>query len=127
MKFVMPTIGLFFILAGLLLGCASGQQPPPLVNLVTDAPERLTRVVMLEGSSGKMREGSEPAHATATPADLADLETTEVLPICDYLAQRLPPRVRPPGELMVYSNHGTALAGCLVEEISGHLSRRLLS
>jgi CubicO group peptidase (beta-lactamase class C family) len=43
----------------------------------------------------------------------------EVLPVCEYLAQRLPPRVRPPGELIAYSNHGTALAGCLVEEISG--------
>ena len=46
-------------------------------------------------------------------------DVADVLPVCDYLAQRLPPRVRPPGELMVYSNHGTALAGCLVEEISG--------
>jgi CubicO group peptidase (beta-lactamase class C family) len=311
---------LFFILAGLLLSCTSGQQPEPLVNLLTDAPERLTRVVMLDGSCGQMRESSEPAHVTAAlallqsltvtrqadqsartgylywldlyageeklarltftdrtvqvddvyydleqvvldglddlfvalgettanlpppvPTDLADLETfldnffathldshripgaalavvadgrlvlakgygyadlaanrpvdpaltvfdvgsvsklftytavmqlveqgrldlhadvndylthfqvpdtfarpvttahllthtggfdewdigaavrdlTEVLPVCDYLAQRLPPRVRPPGELMVYSNHGTALAGCLVEEISG--------
>jgi CubicO group peptidase (beta-lactamase class C family) len=43
----------------------------------------------------------------------------EVLPVCEYLAQRLPPRVRPSGELIGYSNHGTALAGCLVEEISG--------
>lgn len=43
----------------------------------------------------------------------------EVLPVCEYLAERLPPRVRPPGELIAYSNHGTALAGCLVEEVSG--------
>ncbi|MFO7538150.1 MAG: serine hydrolase domain-containing protein [Chloroflexota bacterium] len=43
----------------------------------------------------------------------------EVLSVCDYLAQRLPPRVRPAGQLLVYANHGTALAGCLVEEISG--------
>jgi CubicO group peptidase (beta-lactamase class C family) len=241
MKSVMPTIGLLFLLAGLLLGCTSGQQPQPLVNLVTDAPERLTHVVMLDGSSGQMHESSEPAHVTADSTDWADLETflddffathldshqipgaavavvadgrlvlakgygyadlaanrpvdpaltvfdvgsvsklftytavmqlveqgrldlhtdvndylthfqvpdtfaqpvttahllthtggfdewdigaavrdaTEVLPVCDYLAQRLPPRVRPPGELLVYSNHGTALAGCLVEEISG--------
>lgn len=241
MKSVMPTIGLLFLLAGLLLGCTSGQQPQPLVNLVTDGPEQLTHVVMLDGSSGQMHESSEPAHVTADSTDWADLETflddffathldnhqipgaavavvadgrlvlakgygyadlaanrpvdpaltvfdvgsvsklftytavmqlveqgqldlhadvnnylthfqvpdtfaqpvttahllthtggfdewdigaavrdaTEVLPVCDYLAQRLPPRVRPPGELLVYSNHGTALAGCLVEEISG--------
>jgi CubicO group peptidase (beta-lactamase class C family) len=45
--------------------------------------------------------------------------TEQVIPLCDYLAQRLPPRLRPPGEQFAYSNHGTALAGCLVEEISG--------
>jgi CubicO group peptidase (beta-lactamase class C family) len=43
----------------------------------------------------------------------------EVLPVCTYLAERLPPRVRPPGEIIAYSNHGSALAGCLVEEVSG--------
>ena len=43
----------------------------------------------------------------------------EVLPVCEYLARRLPPRVRPPGEVIAYSNHGTALAGCLVEEVTG--------
>ncbi|MFO7584880.1 MAG: serine hydrolase [Anaerolineales bacterium] len=43
----------------------------------------------------------------------------QVIPLCDYLAKRLPPRVRLPGEQFFYSNHGTALAGCLVEEISG--------
>lgn len=45
--------------------------------------------------------------------------SAEVLPVCEYLARRLPPRVRPPGEIIAYSNHGTALAGCLVEEVSG--------
>lgn len=45
--------------------------------------------------------------------------SAEVLPVCEYLARRLPPRIRPPGEIIAYSNHGTALAGCLVEEISG--------
>jgi CubicO group peptidase (beta-lactamase class C family) len=43
----------------------------------------------------------------------------EVLPVCEYLAHRMPPRVRPPGDLITYSNHGTALAGCLIEEVSG--------
>lgn len=43
----------------------------------------------------------------------------EVLPVCTYLAENLPPRILPPGEIIAYSNHGAALAGCLVEEISG--------
>ena len=40
------------------------------------------------------------------------------LPLPEYLSTRLPPRVRPPGKLIAYSNHGYALAGLLVEEIS---------
>ena len=41
------------------------------------------------------------------------------LPLPEYIAARLPPRIRPPGELIAYSNHGYALAGLLVEEMSG--------
>lgn len=36
-----------------------------------------------------------------------------------YLAERLPPRIRPPGEIYSYSNHGYTLLGHLVEEVSG--------
>lgn len=32
---------------------------------------------------------------------------------------KMPARVRSPGEIIVYSNHGTALAGYIVEEVSG--------
>jgi CubicO group peptidase (beta-lactamase class C family) len=37
----------------------------------------------------------------------------------DYLAQHLPARVRPPGQISAYSNHGAALAGYIVAEVSG--------
>ena len=36
-----------------------------------------------------------------------------------YLATRMPPRVMPAGEFYSYSNHGIALAGYLVEAVSG--------
>ena len=46
-------------------------------------------------------------------------QPSEVDPLGDYLARRLPARIRPAGELIVYSNHGMALAGYLVETASG--------
>ncbi|BAS26420.1 serine hydrolase domain-containing protein [Limnochorda pilosa] len=42
-----------------------------------------------------------------------------VRPLGEVLAGRLPQRVRPPGEVTAYSNHGTALAGYIVERMSG--------
>jgi len=43
----------------------------------------------------------------------------EIVPLGQYLKHNMPPRVMPPGEVFSYSNHGMALAGHLVEEISG--------
>ncbi len=40
-------------------------------------------------------------------------------PLKEVLAGHLPARVRPPGELIAYSNHATALAGLVVEQVSG--------
>jgi CubicO group peptidase (beta-lactamase class C family) len=41
------------------------------------------------------------------------------MPLGAYLARFLPPRVQPPGVLLSYSNHGIALAGHVVESVSG--------
>jgi len=43
----------------------------------------------------------------------------EVLPLGEYVRTRLPPRVRPPGVVSAYTNYGVALAGYIVERISG--------
>lgn len=43
----------------------------------------------------------------------------EILPLPEYLGRRLPERVRPPGEIRAYNDHEIALAGLLVEEVSG--------
>jgi CubicO group peptidase (beta-lactamase class C family) len=43
----------------------------------------------------------------------------DVEPLEDYLAQTIPARIRPPGEVSAYSNYGAALAGYIVARVSG--------
>lgn len=40
-------------------------------------------------------------------------------PLKELLADQIPARVRPPGEVSSYSNHGTGIAAVVVEEVSG--------
>jgi CubicO group peptidase (beta-lactamase class C family) len=48
------------------------------------------------------------------------VRATDVIPLRDFLTSRdAAPRVRPPGQLISYSNHGAALAGYVVERVSG--------
>lgn len=46
-------------------------------------------------------------------------DSNRVLPIVVALKQHMPARVRPPGVLSSYSNYGAALAGLIVQEVSG--------
>ncbi|MDX1579639.1 MAG: serine hydrolase domain-containing protein, partial [Gemmatimonadota bacterium] len=43
----------------------------------------------------------------------------EALSLEEYLAEKLPPRTGPPGAVISYNDHGTSLAGLVVEEVSG--------
>lgn len=47
------------------------------------------------------------------------LSADEMLPLQDYIRMNLPARVFPPGEVAAYSNYGAALAGYIVERLSG--------
>ncbi len=50
---------------------------------------------------------------------MAARDEAALMPLRAYLKARLPARVRPPGELIRYSNDGLALAALVVEEVSG--------
>jgi len=43
----------------------------------------------------------------------------EHVPLGEYLAARMPARIRPPGQIIAYSDFGASLAGLIVEEVSG--------
>lgn len=42
-------------------------------------------------------------------------------PLGEYLARKLPRRIVPPGQVISYNDHGTSLAGLVVEDVSGKL------
>jgi CubicO group peptidase (beta-lactamase class C family) len=44
---------------------------------------------------------------------------SDLLPLREFLVRTMPQRVYPPGEVFAYSNYGTALAGYIVERVSG--------
>jgi CubicO group peptidase (beta-lactamase class C family) len=53
-------------------------------------------------------------------------------PLGEILAVQVPARVRPPGDLASYSNHGTAMAAYIVEQVSGlgwndYVERKILT
>ena len=50
---------------------------------------------------------------------MATRSPAQVLPLEEYVRRRLTPRVEPPGTAFRYSNFGIALAGLVVQEVSG--------
>lgn len=53
------------------------------------------------------------------PDMLFRLSADELLPLNEYIRKYLPSRIFPAGEVAAYSNYGTALAGYIVERVSG--------
>lgn len=61
-------------------------------------------------------------HTTGFEEDFNSLlldDPRNLLPLREHLVRYLPARVYPPGSVMAYSNYGTALAGYIVERVSG--------
>jgi CubicO group peptidase (beta-lactamase class C family) len=46
-------------------------------------------------------------------------DPTDLEPFWIFMKRTWPPRIRPPGEVSVYSNYGTCLASLIVQEVSG--------
>ncbi|MBW8815845.1 MAG: beta-lactamase family protein [Caulobacterales bacterium] len=66
-----------------------------------------------------------------TSKDLFAASPSALYPLGDYLRRRRPERIYPPGEIVAYSNYGTALAGYIVQRVSGepydaYVSRHIL-
>ena len=51
--------------------------------------------------------------------DLIFAAPRQPYPLRQYLVERMPPRIFPPGQVVAYSNYGATLAGYIVQRVSG--------
>ncbi|MES2402972.1 MAG: serine hydrolase domain-containing protein [Pseudomonadota bacterium] len=51
--------------------------------------------------------------------DLIFASPRKPYPLRQYLVERMPPRIFPPGKVVAYSNYGATLAGYIVQRVSG--------
>ncbi len=51
--------------------------------------------------------------------DLIFKDKSRLYPLREYLIRRMPDRIFPPGKVIAYSNYGAALAGYIVQRVSG--------
>jgi CubicO group peptidase (beta-lactamase class C family) len=72
-------------------------------------PEPITMLNLLSHTAG--------FEERATGTEVREAE--DMISLHDYLARYMPDRIRPAGEMTAYSNYGNALAGYIVEAVSG--------
>lgn len=92
------------------------------LDLNADVNSYLKRVKVPEAFNAPVTMKHLMTHAAGFEDRLIGLirSRAEQLPsLEELLINDLPTRVRPPGEMSAYSNHGVALAGLVVQEISG--------
>lgn len=81
------------------------------VKIPKTYPQPITLRHLMTHTAG-FEEGGVGYQITTDPAKLP-------VSISETLAKHMPALVRPPGEMMSYSNYGATLAGLIVEEVSG--------
>lgn len=54
-----------------------------------------------------------------TVTDLMVNNPSRLFPLRQYLVQHMPPLIRPPGQVVAYSNYAATLAGYIVQRVSG--------
>jgi len=72
-------------------------------------PEPITMSHLLAHSPGFEEKGT----------GMGAKQAEDLLPLAEFLRDYMPARVRPPGQFISYSNYGTALAGYIVQVVSG--------
>lgn len=78
-------------------------------SLENPYPEEITMAQLLTHTSGIDND---------VIGDLSKIES-EIIPVSQFLKKRMLPVVNEPGQYIQYSSYGMALAGCIVEEVSG--------
>jgi CubicO group peptidase (beta-lactamase class C family) len=92
------------------------------LDLDTDVNEYLTKFKVPEGYEEPVTLKHLMTHTAGFEDYILGLfakDSTAMKPMHELLQEQMPERVRPPGVFSSYSNHGTAIAACVVEELSG--------
>jgi CubicO group peptidase (beta-lactamase class C family) len=92
------------------------------IDLETDVNDYLTDLSVPDEGWGPVTMANLMTHTAGFDERVLGLfarDENALRPLGDVLRDELPARIRPPGDLISYSNHGVALAMYIVEQVSG--------